>query len=501
MMLPTWERKGCRLGFGVLVCLWMVPAIAFAQETSKKPAKPAPAPAPQQPAKTVPRPAQPQNVRPAPQSPPIQPQKGRGPGVIADPPRRPPFSPPSGTNRVPRPDGSATITHADGRKWEVGSTGQVTRFSKQGMEARFGNDGRPTFVRDDKRGVTITRNPKGVREVVSSRPGGIRVVSYGMNRGYVERSIPGRPGYVQRTYVMGGRQYATVSRTYSYRGIVYQRYVSAVYYQPRFYAWAATPWPAAVAYSWGWNADPWYGYYAGYFVPAPAYPNAALWLTDFLLAENLRLNYENLQQGGDAPPPLDAPTARISPAVKLAIAEEVRQQIAAEQQLSAQSTAPSSPTNGPAPVALPPALDPAQKVFVISSNLDVPTGGATCPLGPGDIIVRTDDQIGVGNTVAVTVLNSMAGHCPMNSMTAIDVATLQDMHNAFANQMDAGLGKLASNQGSGGLPSGPPAGAFNSRDGQAQPDLNLEASLIQQTQQAANQSEMEARLASNPGGQ
>jgi len=81
------------------------------------------------------------------------------------------------------------------------------------------------------------------------------------------------------------------------------------------------------------------------------------------------------------------------------------------------------------------------------------------------------------------------------------VATLQDMHNAFANQMDAGLGKLASNQGSGGLPSGPPAGAFNSRDGQAQPDLNLEASLIQQTQQAANQSEMEARLASNPGGQ
>jgi hypothetical protein len=139
---------------------------------------------------------------------------------------------------------------------------------------------------------------------------------------------------------------------------------------------------------------------------------------------------------------------------------------------------------------------------VISSNLDVPTAeGATCPLTPGDIIVRTDDQIRAGNMVGVTVLSSKAGDCPLNSATSIEVAALQEMHNQFREQIDSGLGKLASNQGTGGLPSSPPAGAFNSRDGQGQADLNSEASLIQQQQQSANQAELEARLASNAGGQ
>jgi hypothetical protein len=153
-------------------------------------------------------------------------------------------------------------------------------------------------------------------------------------------------------------------------------------------------------------------------------------------------------------------------------------------------------------VAPPPALDPTQKVFVISSNLDVPTGGGgTCPLTPGDIIVRTDDQIRTGNVVGVTVLSSKAGDCPLSSATSIDVAALQEMHNQFRQQIDAGLGKLASDQGTGGLPNGPPAGAVNSRDGQGQADLNSEASLIQQQQQSANQAELEVRLASSGGGQ
>ena len=98
---------------------------------------------------------------------------------------------------------SSRIPMAEGGK--RGSNGQATRFSKPGMDARFGNDGRPSFVRDDRRGITINRAPNGVC-VVSVRPDGARVVSYGMNRGYVERQIPARPGYVQRTYVMGGRQ-------------------------------------------------------------------------------------------------------------------------------------------------------------------------------------------------------------------------------------------------------------------------------------------------------
>jgi len=367
------------------------------------------------------------------------------------------------------------------------------------MDASFGRDGRPSFVRDAKRGITMNRASNGVRQVVSVRPDGARVVSYGMNRGYVERQV--RPGYVQRTYVMGGRQYVTVYRTYSYNGVVYQRYVPAVYYQPGFYMWAARPWSAPISYDWGWNAQPWYGAYPGYFTPARVYSDAALWLTDSLLAENLKMAYDQ-QLGAQAPPQSDEQPAPISQGVKLALANEVRRQLAASSQEAAtQSTAPPASLSANPPVAPPAALDPAQRVFVIASNLDVPTSGdTTCALGPGDIVIRTDDQIGAGDTVGVTVLSSKAGDCPGNSTASIEVTALQEAHNQFVAQIDSGLGVLAQNGGTGSIPSGPPAGAFNSRDGQATADSNSEASLIQQ-QQSANQSELEARLASNGAGQ
>jgi hypothetical protein len=209
------------------------------------------------------------------------------------------------------------------------------------------------------------------------------------------------------------------------------------------------------------------------------------------------------QQGGQAPPQADGPSAPISPAVKLALANEVRQQLAASSQEAAtQSAAPPASASATPPVAPPPALDPAQRVFVIASSLDAPTaGGATCALGPGDIVIRTDDRIGAGNTIGVTVLSSKAGDCPGNSTASIEVAALQEAHNQFSAQLDSGLGVLASNQGTGGIPNGPRAGAFNSRDGQARADLNAEASLIQQQQQSANQAELEVKIASNGAGQ
>ena len=531
----TRRRRDPRIRIAFVFCLFLVPVLVWAQGNTNNTNKAKPAPV--APARSTPQPARPQTVRTQPQRPPAQPQgrgtaqnppsqpQGRGPvpqprpfnqpGPPARPPignpgpnrtpARPmpavkPFTAPVGTNRFQRPDGTATVAHPDGRRWEVGSNGQATRFSKPGMDARFGRDGRPSFVQDAKRGITINRASNGVRQVVSVKPDGARVVSYGMNRGYVERQV--RPGYVQRTYVMGGRQNVRVYRTYSYNGVVYQRYVPAVYYQPAFYAWAGNPWSSPISFSWGWDAQPWYGYYLGYFRPSPVYSDAALWLTDFLLAENLRMDYDQ-QQGAQAPPQSVGQSAPISPAVKLALANEVRRQLAASSQEAAtQSTAPPASASANPPVAPPPALDPDQRVFVIGSNLDAPTaGGATCALGPGDIVIRTDDRIGAGNTIGVTVLSSKAGDCPGNSTASIDVTVLQEAHNQFSAQLDSGLSVLASNQGTGGIPSGPRAGAFNSRDGQSRADLNAEASLIQQQQQSANQAELEVQIASTVGGQ
>jgi len=118
--------------------------------------------------------------------------------------------------------------------------------------------------------IAISRGPRGVRVVESGRPGA-RVVSYGPHRGFVERPL--RQGYISRTYVVGGRSYAHVYREYSYRGFAYHRYVPGMYYGPRFYAWAGTPWGAPVRYAWFGLATPapWFGYYAGYFTPYPMY--------------------------------------------------------------------------------------------------------------------------------------------------------------------------------------------------------------------------------------
>jgi hypothetical protein len=284
-----------------------------------------------------------------------------------------------------------------------------------------------------------------------------------------------------------------VYREHSYHGFVYHRFVPTVYYGPVFYQWVYNPWPAPIYFTWGWNADPWYGYYGAYFTPAPIYTSPALWLTDYLLADYLKLAYENQQEIGEpAPGPPAGRTVALSPEIKQVIAEEIKQQLAAEQ-----ATAGANPTNDASQVAsseaAPPALDPTQRVFVVSANLEVPgAGGQVCALTPGDIILRTADTIGVDGKIGVNVLSSKPGDCPINASSAIDVATLQEMHNHFREQLDSGLSLLAATQGKNGLPNGPAAAPRLVPQGWATGDGNAESLLMKQ-QQDADRAETEAQ--------
>ena len=71
---------------------------------------------------------------------------------------------------------------------------------------------------------------------------------------------------------------------------------------------------------------------------APVYPTPALWLTDYLLAENLRTAYESRQAPAAGAQQTQAPAPQgtqntgnsISPEIKQLISEEVKQQIAAK---------------------------------------------------------------------------------------------------------------------------------------------------------------------------
>ncbi len=397
-------------------------------------------------------------------------------------------------------------THFDSRTHTSVNTdmhGRVTSFERPGLKAtRFRADGRAAHIersRADGSRMIVNRGFHGERRVEVIRPGGVRVVSMG-RRGYVERSF--RRGYVSRTYVFRGRTEVRVYRTYTYGRIHYYGYVPRVYYQPAFYGWTYRPWRTPVVYAWGWGPAPWFGFYGGYFAPAPYYPSASLWLTDFLLAENLKLAYENQQAAGEqaAAQMQSANAVMLTPEVKQMIAEEVQQQLAAERAASAQpptSAFPSAATEAP-----PPALDPRQRIFVVSTSMDVAaiTGDQTCALTPGDIIERTGRTATDDGKIGVSVLSSKAGDCPVDLATAIDVSTLQDMHNDFREQISAGMAQLASNQGRGSLPAAPAANPRPVEEGQAPATSGTDdRSLVAGLNQDADQTEAQVGQALNSG--
>src|SRR5262249_23494052 len=142
--------------------------------------------------------------------------------------------------------------------------------------------------------------------IVTTRTDHTRIVTVGPRRGFIERPMirGGRP-FVTRTYVVNGRSYAHVYVGAPYRGVVYYRYLPPRYYAPGFYVWVGRPWVAPITFTWGWG--PWYGYYGYYFRPYPTYVDASLWLTDYIIAQNLQASYEAQQaaaaQGYPPPPP------------------------------------------------------------------------------------------------------------------------------------------------------------------------------------------------------
>jgi hypothetical protein len=430
------------------------------------PAKPAAAPAK---AGTVKPPPPKPPYKPPPPPPPPNPPKPR----VDDPgPKlRPGYAGRPGDQPArPLPGGRTEHRNVNGQTVITNSRGEVTHI--EGGRGIAGT-------------IAVNRGPRGERMVVTGRPGA-RIVSYGAHRGFVERTV--RPGYISRTYVIGGHSYAHVYREYRYGGVKYYSYVPGVYYGPRFYAWALTPWGTPVRYAWFGIATPapWFGFYAGYFTPYPAYASPDLWLTDYLLAENLRLAYESQQAGNDGQAPplpsnMQSTDSALSPEMKALIADEVRQQLAAEREAAAQ---PASSNLQPAPDTeqMPPALN--QKFFVVSSNLDVVAAGQACSLTPGDVIQRKS-RVVTADGVGVEVVSSKPGDCAADSATAIQLADLQEMHNQFREQLDQGLQTLAENKAR-GLPNGPAADAHTATDGTAYPVPGADAQLAAQETDAAN---------------
>jgi len=452
---------------------------------------------------------------------------------------------------APHAGGGKTVTTPAGSRLDYGKGGHLGSIvTNRGTEAHFDPHGKVSTIKTAS-GMTIVHSPSGGRHIVTEHRdvrGHLesRVVSTGPNRGFAEHAVQrGGHEYMHRTYVREGRTYTTVSRGYYYHGSIYYHYVPAYYFAPAYYGWGYGPWGEPIAYTgWGWGDSPWYGSYGYYFAPYPVYPSAAFWLADYLIAENLKAAYEAQAAANAAAANANAAAANadaaadnanaaaananaaaaqqgsqggaaaLTPEVKEMIAEEVKAQLAAEQaaaQLAAEQAAAqnASETGLAAPqqsiadsYRAPAALDPNRRVFIVSSHLEVSVNDQPCMLRPGDVLNRTETVPDQDNTVAVYVLKSQKSDCAAGTTPRIQVADLQEMHNHFREQMDAGLKTLADNQGKNGLPSAPAAASPHvNADGTAAPDdAAAIAAQLNQQQQEAEQAETEVQQAAPPSG-
>ena len=404
-------------------------------------------------------------------------------------------------------------TRANGTVVERDTSGKTRGVTTtRGTTAKLDNRGRVTTIRD-KSGNTINRGPRGERKVETVRADRSRVVSIGRRGGYVERPLD-RAGrqYLQRTYVMGGVSYVHVYRGYHYHGRPYFLYVPPYYYAPAYYGWVFNPWPRPISYSWGWYGSPWYRPYGYYFTPYRVYPYASLWLTDYLIAENLRLAYEadlySFQADGNAPgvvlaayyPAGQAKTDQpvvLTPEVKQRVADEVKAVIADQQKGAGLGSALSSTSSGD---EIPPALDPNHRVFVAFSVVEADEDGDTCSLTSSDVIKRIEDAPDDDNTVAVQVLASKRADCAIGSTVRVELADLIDMENHLREQVDAGLKVLSEKQGQDGLPPAPAASPRAIAEGTATPDPTAAADLDKQEQEADRaEKEVEQEAAADSG--
>src|SRR5271168_2578339 len=364
--------------------------------------------------------------------------------------------------------GGAAAPHSLGAG--AGRSPAVSRSVQTRSGNNVGLDKRGNVRTIQGHGMTVNRGINGNRRVVTER-NGQRFVSNGRRGGYAERPYRtyGGRSYYQRTYVYGGRSYARVYGRFGYRGGNYYRYYPTYYYHPAYYGWAYNPWASPVAYGWGWGGAPWYGYYGAYFQPYPVYPYASLWLTDYLIGASLQAAYEagqadaaSLEQlgalayGGGYEAASDSVSAvKLTPELKQQIADEVKAEIAAEKTAAGAGT---STTAAPAATGdeKPAALDPAFNIFVVSADLDVSTDdGQDCTLSIGDVIERVDADAGSDNGVHVRVRAGKTSDCKVGSTPQVDLNDLQEMHNHFREQVDAGLESLAKNAGKNGLPAAP----------------------------------------------
>jgi hypothetical protein len=344
--------------------------------------------------------------------------------------------------------------------------------------------------------------------------GQVHVIRYGNTlSGSVERTI--RPGLISRTFVSGGHVlYAHVYQRHFWhqfgRAFAYETFVPTVRFPGVYYAWALAAWPRPMSYAWGWQVQPWYPIYGAQFTPYPAYTSPDLWMTDYIIAQNMQTAYqaqtvappsEPAQEDAPAAPASDSSVAAtaaqssdatpapqpsdvapvtpppvITPEVKAQLNAQIKVQL---QEQQAAAAMPVSLTTQ----STPPALRANHVFFEVVQPIDVPTGTANghCSLSANDYIKRTDTMSTDDWMIPVVVELSRASDCPEGLATRIGLNDLNAMENEQEAQVVAAMQAASKSMGTNGPPSGPGAHPTLIADGNAAPEP-MALNAIRQTQ-------------------
>ena len=407
----------------------------------------------------------------------------------------------------PLSNGGTRTVRSNGSAVERNKSGKVTGVTtSKGVTIKLDAHGHAAAIHDGH-GTSISRGPHGERRVETVRRDHSRLVSTGRHSGYDERRFTrGGQEYERRSFYDHGHYYARVYRPYYYGGYAYYGYVPTFYYGPAYYGWVYNPWAVPVAFTWGWYGAPWYAPYGYYYYPYPVYPAPAFWLTDYAIAASLQAGAEEAQSGNlqseagfvlasghPDEQKKDGGSAVMTKELKDSIAKQVKTIIADEKAAAARQG--NLPPDEDEAEQVPPSLDPRFTLFIAFSSLSLDADDGACAVTAGDIVRRTEERPDADYTAAVEVVSSKNGDCAVGTASRMGVDDLEEMHDSFRQKVDDGLKSLSENQGKGGIPSGPAATPHTVPEGQATPDLTVEADLKKQ-QEAADATEKDVQAAS-----
>ena len=313
-------------------------------------------------------------------------------------------------------------------------------------------------VHDARRGMDVHHELAGGRRVSVLRADHSRIVAERGRSGFIERPY-GFHGsnFTRRTFYDHGRAYDRFYRDYVFHGVGIHIYAPLRYYPVGFYGWAYYPWGTPVVYAWGWSQSSWVRYYGFYFTPFPVYASPSLWLTNYMISNDLQTSYEAGVEAGTQRqyPEAASMTPMLSPEVKAQIAEEVKNQIALENTEAAQHGTLDPGSSGIARML----SDGHAHVFVAGSALDVVDAtGTECALSDGDALASQMPPGPDDTTATLTVLASKGGNeCARSATVTVALDDLQEMQNHMRETIDRGLEQLQQNQGKNGIPAAPPS--------------------------------------------